>query len=142
MVVLIDTNIILDVLQKREPFYQNSKKVLKYCAEGTLKGYIAPHSISNIFFVLRKEFSISERKRLLCGILDFLTVSGLGHEQVREALLREDFPDFEDCLQDECAVLAGAEYIITRNTGDFKSAKVEAAEPEQLLELLEKEEQE
>ena len=60
------------------------------------------------------------------------------HAQVREALSRNDFSDFEDCLQDECAFHVDAEYIVTRNVSDFKAAKVAAVEPEYLLEILEK----
>lgn len=54
MVVLIDTNIILDILEKHTPFYEYSSEVLSYCASGKLKGYIAFHSISNIFYILGK----------------------------------------------------------------------------------------
>lgn len=53
MLVLFDTNIILDVLEKRLPFYDSSKSVLESCVSGNVTGYIALHSISNIFYILR-----------------------------------------------------------------------------------------
>ncbi len=49
MLVLIDTNIILDILEKRLPFYNSSKSVLESCVSGNVTEYIALHSISNIF---------------------------------------------------------------------------------------------
>ena len=49
------------------------------------------------------------------------------------AIENQDFKDFEDCLQDECAREIDADYIITRNTGDFKVSKVPAIEPEQFV---------
>ena len=55
-----------------------------------------------------------------------------------EALEREEFSDFEDCLQDECAKGIGADYIITRNVKDFEQSKVPAITPEQFLEIVEK----
>ena len=111
MTVLIDTNIILDVLEKRMPFYESSNKVLLYCAAGKIKGYIALHSISNIFYILRKRLPADERRKLLLGVLDFLQIANATHEGVRRALIRNDFSDFEDCLQDECARRAFANYI-------------------------------
>lgn len=58
------------------------------------------------------------------------------HTDVKNALLREDFSDFEDCLQDESAKKAGADYIVTRNIQDFKYAAVKAVTPEEFIKLL------
>ena len=133
MIVLIDTNIILDILIKRMPFYESSNRVLSYCASGKLKGYIALHSISNIFYILRKYFSTDERRRLILGILDFLQITNATHEGVKRALNRNDFFDFEDCLQDECARRIFADYIIIRNISDFSKSHIPAITPADFL---------
>ena len=133
MVILVDTNIILDVLQKREPFYTDSKDILTKCASGDINGYIALHTVSNLFFILRKQYSLEDRRKLLLGITAFLKVTGVTHDKVREALSREDFKDFEDCLQDECADTISADYIVTRNISDYVKSKVVAIEPEEFL---------
>ena len=52
--ILIDTNVLLDYLLEREPFFEDAKKVISSCTEGNTKGCIAAHSISNMFFILRK----------------------------------------------------------------------------------------
>ena len=135
MVILVDTNIILDVLQKREPFYKDSKMILAKCASGDIKGYIALHTVTNLFFILRKQYSIEDRRKLLLGITAFLKVTGVTHDKVREALSREEFKDFEDCLQDECADAISADYIVTRNISDFAKSKITAIEPEQFLKM-------
>lgn len=129
MLVLIDTNIILDVLEKREPFYEASNNVLFLCASKKINGCVALHSISNIYYILRKNYSAETRRHLLLGILKFLQVANTSHEGVQRTLERTDFPDFEDCLQDECAVQNHADYIITRNINDFSSAKIPAVTP-------------
>ena len=134
MLVLIDTNVILDMLEKREPFYESSNDVLSLCASKKIKGCIALHSISNIFYILRKNYSAENRRHLLLGILKFLQVANSSHENVRHALERNDFPDFEDCLQDECARQNHADYIITRNTDDFSNSNVLAITPSDFLE--------
>lgn len=136
MTVLIDTNLILDVLEKRIPFYDSSNEVLTYCASGKIKGYIALHSVSNIFYILRKYYSAEDRQRLILGILDFLEVANTQHENVKTALTRNDFPDFEDCLQDECAKQVNANYIITRNVKDFSSSKIPALTPIDFIKII------
>ncbi len=133
MVILIDTNIILDVIARREPFVAESRKVLELCARQEIKGYIAFHSISNIFFILRKKFSNEERRLLLRGILKILKVTGASHERVMAALEQEDFEDFEDCLQEKCAEEVEAECIITRNVGDYGSSAIQAENPHDFL---------
>jgi len=95
---------------------------------------IALHSISNIFYILRKNYSAENRRRLLLGILKFLRVANVSHENVRHALERNDFSDFEDCLQDECAIQNQADYIITRNTADFFNSSICAITPSEFLE--------
>ena len=136
MVVLIDTNIILDILQKRVPFYEYSYQVLSYCASGKIKGYIALHSISNIFYILRKYFSANDRRKLLIGVLEFLEIANVNREEVKRALLRNDFIDFEDCLQEQCAVEEVADYIVTRNPDDFIESRVKVIQPDELVSLF------
>lgn len=133
MLVLIDTNVILDMLEKREPFYESSNDVLALCASKKIKGCIALHTVSNIFYSLRKNYSAENRRRLILGILKFLQVANVNHENVRRALERNDFSDFEDCLQDECATQNLADYIITRNTNDFSNSNIPAITPSDFL---------
>ena len=83
---------------------------------------------------MRKRYSAADRRKLLLDILDLLQVAGADHESVRNALQREDFPDFEDCLQDECAKQIHADYIITRNTDDFSNSHIPAITPSDFLE--------
>lgn len=138
MVLLIDTNILLDVLQHRVPFYEASKKIIDLCGKREVEGYIALHSVSNIYFILRKQYSSEDRRILLEGLLKLLRVCSIEHEKVVAALKRKDFTDFEDCLQDECADGINASYIITRNISDFKNSKVKAVTPEQFLDIINK----
>ena len=133
MTVLIDTNIILDILMKRIPFYETSNTVLSYCVSEKLKGYIALHSVSNIYYILRKHFSAEDRRKLLLGMLDLLQIANATHEGVKRALARNDFSDFEDCLQDECARRVFADYIITRNMDDFTKSQIPAVTHEEFI---------
>lgn len=103
-----------------------------------ITGYIALHSVSNIFFILRKLYSVDERRKILKDILKMLTVVSVNHKEISEALENKDFKDFEDRLQDECAKRAGADYIITRNMQDFQYSKVRAVLPDEFIEIMTK----
>ncbi len=69
-------------------------------------------------------------------ICEFLETAGVNHNQVLRAIQMEKFKDFEDCLQDRCAVSVGAKYIITRNTEDFTESQVPAISPESFLNCI------
>lgn len=133
--ILIDTNVLLDYLLTREPFYEEAKKVILTCTEGNTKGCIAAHSISNMFFILRKDYDVKERRDLLTGLCTIFDVEGIDRNKLLLGLQNEDVSDFEDCLQMECAKAYGAEYIVTRNIADYKMSEVKAILPEDYLKL-------
>lgn len=133
MVILVDTNVIIDFLTTREPYFDASSKVIAKCANGELTGYIAFHSIPNLWYILRK-VPDDKRRKWLIDICEFLTVVGVNHDEVLRAIRMKDFKDFEDCLQDRCAKNIGANYIITRNAADFINSEVPAVSPEDFLE--------
>lgn len=136
MRVLIDTNIILDALTGRQPYFENADKIIKMCADKKLDGYLTAHSISNIFYILRKDLSVDDRRAVLINLCDILTVEVVDSVKVMSALRNSKFEDLEDCLQDECATAVKADYIVTRNTKDFQNATVVAILPEQLLRMI------
>lgn len=133
--ILVDTNVLLDYLLTREPFYKDAKEVVISCVDGRAKGCIAAHSISNMFYVLRKDFSISERREVLINLCSIFDVEGIDKVKLLEGLQNNEFSDFEDCLQMECAKAYRAEYIVTRNIDDYKVSEVKAILPKDYLEL-------
>ena len=137
MRVLVDTNVLLDYLLNREPFSEHARKIILSCKEKKIQGCIAAHSISNMFFILRKEFSVEERKAILTDLCLLFTVEGIDRFKLLSALKNEDFKDFEDCLQMECAKSFQADYIITRNIDDFKNCQIACMTPEKFCILLE-----
>lgn len=135
MVVLIDTNVIIDFLITREPYFESSSKVMEKCAVRELKGYIAFHSVSNLWYILRR-IPEDKRRKWMIDICGFLEVAGVSHDEVLRAIKMDKFIDFEDCLQDRCAKNVGAEYIITRNIDDFSESEVPAISPENFLKTI------
>ncbi len=135
--VLIDTNVLLDYLLTREPFYKDAEKIIHDCVRGKVKGCIAAHSVTNMFFILRKDYNSKERREILISLFSIFDVEGIDKTKLLLGLQNEDFTDFEDCLQMECARSCGAEYIITRNTDDYKRSEIKAILPKDYLVLLE-----
>ena len=133
--ILIDTNVLLDYLLEREPFFDDAKKVILSCTEGNIKGCIAAHSISNMFFILRKDYTAKERREILLNLCTIFNIEGIDKAKLLSGLANEDFSDFEDCLQMECAKIYGAEYIVTRNVADYSTSEIKAILPSEYLGL-------
>ena len=136
LVLLIDTNVILDYMTNREPFAEDSRQILHYCAEQRARGYIAAHSITNIFYILRKHFSSTERRKMLNELCELIEICGLQKIQITNALANEEFDDLEDCIQMECAKSVQADYIVTRNVRDFANSTILAVTPGDFLRII------
>ena len=134
--VLIDTNIFIDVLQDRIPFTDNSQSVVALVVQKKIKGAVAAHSITNLWYILRKTHSDEERRNYILSLFEIFDVISIDKNRLVAALENSNFKDFEDCLQDECAYAINADYIITRNAKDFESSMVKALTPEEFLENL------
>lgn len=134
MVLLIDINTILDCLLRREPFYATAEKVMDLCAEDSIDGCIALHTVTTIWYLLRKN-PVEQRRAALKSVCELLKVVGTSHEEVLKAIDDDNFKDFEDCVQSRCAKAANADYIVTRNVEDYKFSETPAVSPEDILKL-------
>ena len=135
MRLLIDGNIILDVLQNREPHVVDSAKIWKLCETDQVEGYVSALTFSNLVYIMRKELSpekINEVFKSLGLIFRFtdLTVSDLAKAA------EQQWDDFEDALQAATAERIHADNIITRNVKDFKKSKIVAFTPTEFLARL------
>lgn len=136
MVLLIDTNVLLDYLAKRPLFQTAVDKIFDLVLEGKVQGVMTPHSVTNIWYILRKEYSQERRRELLLALLEYFDVAPLDKENLVHGLYRTAFPDFEDCLQEECAYSVRADYIITRDRVDYTASRTKVLSPEELVKLL------
>jgi len=133
--VLIDLNIILDVLQRREPFYQMSAGVLASIETGQVAGCVAAHSLTTLFYLLKKHLSADHARVALTELLNLVSVAAVDQSVIEQAL-NLPYEDFEDAVQMMAAVRAGAGYLITRNPRDYKEGPLPALMPAELLALL------
>lgn len=135
MKVLIDTNVILDVLYKRESFYKDSLNVWRLCETKQIEGYISTLTIPNIVYVLRKELDSEKTLEIIKTISLVFNIYELKEDILIDAAELK-YDDYEDALQTITALKLKCEYIITRNIKDFKESKILAIKPCELIEQL------
>ncbi len=128
MKILIDTNVLLDVAFKREPFFADSVRVLKWAELNPKQACIAWHSVSNIAYLVKQD-----ARGFLTDLLIFIEVAAGDTSTVRQALGMQT-RDFEDALQASAAIGFGADLIVTRNTADYKKLPITAITPAKFVE--------
>lgn len=138
MKILVDTNVIINYLTRREDKYRASSiEVMERCAAKEIEGYVAFHSLSIIWYTSGRMKETEETRRdWLERVCKILKTASAEHDAIIEAVHNVKFRDFEDNLQDCCAVSVGADYIVTVNTKDFEHSKVKAVTPTELVEIV------
>lgn len=133
MKLLIDTNIVLDVLLKREPFYNNAIGVMYLAQYSNIQEYVSASAITDIYYIAYRQ--IKDKKsvgELLGRLLKIVSVAAVSEKEIRKAL-ELGWNDFEDAVQYSAAVLSEMEGIVTRNPKDYKEADIDIWLPEKLL---------
>ena len=135
--VLLDTNVVLDFLLRREPNFVYAQDIINEIVNGTVQGYITASMATDIFYLLQKTngkaFALSSLDDLLV-ILDVLSVY---RDDVYSALY-SGWDDFEDALQAYVAVRSGMDAIVTRNIRDYvRATNIDIVLPSDFLQYLE-----
>jgi len=136
MNVLIDSDVLIDFLLDRNPFTKSAEKLIEKVRENIINAYLAPHSITNIYYILRNHYSDTERRKRLIDLCDSVRVAEVKTITVLNALANTDINDVEDGLQAECAKAVNARYIVTRNVKDYVKSEIPAILPEDLLKRI------
>ena len=134
MTVLLDSDVLLDIALARPQFVMNSRGVLDWCELHPGNGHIAWHTGANIYYLLRRDRGDGPARQFIHDMLDFVEIVAAGTAQAKHALTMS-MSDFEDALQAAAAVLAGVDYIVTRNIADYHSSPVRAILPADFLTL-------
>ena len=136
--LLIDTNIVLDLLAKREPFYKSAAQVFSLADKHKLKLTVSSLTFANTNYVLARLKSAKEAREILRKFKILVKILSLNEKIVDLALNDEDFKDFEDGLQYYTAIENNQDFIITRDLRDFKQAKIPVMTAEEYLTSKEK----
>lgn len=138
MNIFIDTNIILDVLTKREPFYPICAKIWTLVTEKIISGYISAISVNNIYYILRKLRDKTIAKNFVEEVLRDFNIVPLTREILLQASKLE-IEDYEDGIHYFSVIHCGCEYLVTRNKKDYPTIGLMILSPEEFVENLKKE---
>ena len=136
MRLLIDANILLDVLQKREPYCRDAALVWKLCETGRAEGHVATLTFANLVYVMRRELGPEQLAEVWGKLSLIFRFASLTEADIDKAA-RMRWDDFEDAVQSAIAERIRAEYIVTRNVRDFGKSVVPAVTPAGYLEKVE-----
>ena len=114
MTVLLDTNIIMDALQERQPFDIQAKEILKHGQDGELTCLFTANAATDIFYLYSRARDVKAAKVALEFLLEQYGVISVTHEDCVNAL-SIPIDDFEDALAVACAQKANVDYIVTRD---------------------------
>ncbi|NLY53384.1 MAG: PIN domain-containing protein [Firmicutes bacterium] len=135
MRILVDTNIVLDILLKREPFFESSYEALKQALENDVACFISASAITDIFYLLRKGLGDTcKAKEGIERLLQLLSIADVQLVDIQTAL-SDAMPDFEDAVVHAVAYRYKVDYILTRNTKDFIGKAVPAISPQCFVKL-------
>ena len=130
--VLFDSDVLIDVLAQRQPFFLASIQALNIVKRSQVQGYVSGHAVTNIFYILRRQIGSQVARELLSRLLQGIQVASITDEVIRFAL-ESLITDFEDAVTSEAANTAGIEVIVTRNKADFVNSLVPAILPEEFV---------
>jgi predicted nucleic acid-binding protein len=135
MHILLDTNIILDVLLKREPWLDDSAAIWQASDDGAVKVWITASVLTDVFYVVRRHADLATARRAMQICLDAFQIAGIDRGTLEHANVLKG-TDFEDNVLIACADRAGVGAIVTRDPTGLKQSKVKVLSPQQCLALL------
>jgi len=121
--IFVDTDIIYDLLAKREPFYQAAAKLFTQSDEGTIDISISALSLPNLHYLISKQLSNEQAKQILRKFRLLVHVVPLT-EKIIDLALNSEFVDFEDAIQHFSAIESDCDLLLTRNLKDFKKSQI------------------
>ena len=135
MIILLDTNVVLDILLNRQPWYTNAALIFGLSQQNFIKSYISASSITDIFYITQKEQGKNTAREAIKRLLRVFYPATVTDRDIYQALELE-WDDFEDSVQFVVGEGLPADYIVTRNTTDFTLSSIEAVTPEQFIQTV------
>lgn len=130
--IFLDTNVILDYLLEREPFYYDALKLWAACEEGTVEGFVSALTVNNVHYIAHRLKSETTAMIAVRGILSVFNVVPLDKELMK---LAADFHDrdYEDDIQLQSAIRSGCTHLFTRDPTHFHTKALAIVPPSSFL---------
>jgi predicted nucleic acid-binding protein len=134
--VFVDTDIIFDLLAKRDPFYIYAARLFTNADKQELDLCVSSLCFGNLNYILTKQKSASEERKILSRLKVLVKVLPVDDKTI-DLALNSDFKDFEDAIQYYCAIENGIQVILTRNLKDYKNSSIPVFTAEEFIRQLE-----
>ena len=133
--VFVDTDIILDLLSNRNPFYEYAAILFSLADKGSIKIFVSALSFANLNYMLSKQYTADQSRKKLFKFKTLVTVLAV-NDKIVDLALASDFKDFEDGIQYFTAIENGISILLTRNLRDFKLSEIPVQTAESYLKSL------
>ena len=133
--VLLDANVVLDLLQRREPFFQDAADLIAAAESGRCRGLVAAHTVTTLFSLMAKHASPAAARVHITELLRVLEVAPVDRAVLQEALALP-YADLEDGVQMAAAEQAGVDYVVTRDRTLYAAGPLPVLAPAEMLALL------
>jgi len=133
--IFLDTNIILDFLLDREPFSDHIAELLEESTQNSLELCVSSITVTTTNYIIEKFEGKQNAKKKINKLLELVTIENVGESTIMKSS-KSQFRDFEDGLQNFCAIESKHKIIITRDVKGFKSSKLAILTPKELLAKL------
>ena len=130
--IFVDTDIVLDLLGQRMPFYDFSANLFSEADKGRIELFVSALSFSNLNYLLSKQYSSNQARKKLLKFKTLVTVLSVS-DKIVDLALSSDFKDFEDGMQYFTATENGIKTLLTRNLKEYKSAEIIVMTAEQFI---------
>ena len=130
--LFVDTDVVIDLLSARQPHYKYASELFSLADIGAIRLYVSSLTFANVHYILSKQLSASESRKLLLRFKTLVTVLSV-NDKIVELALASSFADFEDAIQFHAAIENNVSIILTRNLKDFKKATIPVMTPQQYL---------
>ena len=136
--VLLDTNVLIDYLARREPFFETACRLRIAAYFEDVELWVCPQSFSDAEYVLRRTIPTDQLRSMVLGCLEFLHIATPSATDLHDALA-SSWPDLEDFLIARGAKRVKASYLLTRDEKRFTESNVPALSPAEFLDMLKEE---
>jgi len=132
VIVLIDTNVLLDLALDRKPHAEAAVDLIDLLERRPGSAFVAWHTISNFYYLAAPKRGRADTRAFIADLARFVDVAPTTTESLHLAC-RLEMKDFEDAMQVAAAMAGGADVIATRNERDFARAPIRVATPATLV---------
>ncbi|WP_456377838.1 type II toxin-antitoxin system VapC family toxin [Lutibacter sp.] len=121
--LLVDTNIVIDLLAKRNDFFLEAQELFTLADRKELKLFVSSLTFANTYYILSQKLKVKEARKILRKFKVLVEVLPMD-DKIIDLSLDSDFKDFEDAIQYYTAIENEIDIILTRNLKDFKTSKI------------------